>query len=45
MEEDKIVLIKVKTLTREVLKTRGIKGETYDDIINRLLKLEKEQIK
>ena len=39
MEEDKIVLIKVKTSTREALKKRGIKGETYDTIINRLLML------
>lgn len=29
--------IKVKKETRDVLKSIGKKGETYDDIINRLL--------
>ena len=42
MEEDKIVLIKVKTSTREALKEQGIKGETYDTIINRLIKRAEE---
>ena len=37
MGEDKIVLIKVRDSTREALKKRGIKGETYDTIIKRLL--------
>lgn len=37
MEEDKIVLIKVRDSTRERLKKAGIKGETYDTIIKRLL--------
>lgn len=33
MEEDKIVLIKVKWKTREMLKAEGKKGDTYDDVI------------
>ena len=37
MKEDKIVLIKVRESTREVLKRHGIKGETYDTIIQRLM--------
>jgi hypothetical protein len=39
MKEDKIVLIKVAESTREALKREGIKGETYDVIIKRLIKL------
>lgn len=42
MEENKIVLIKVKVATREALKKRGIKGDTYDDIINQLLRVRKK---
>lgn len=42
MGENKIVLIKVKAATREALKKRGIKGDTYDDIINQLLRLGSE---
>ena len=38
MEEDDIVLIKVKRKTRENLKKKGIKGETYDTIINQLMR-------
>jgi|GEM_PF-1535581 len=30
--------ISVKMDTRELLKNHGLKGETYDDIINRLVK-------
>ena len=36
MEEDKIVLIKVKLKTRELLKAIGSKGQTYDDVITQL---------
>jgi len=36
MEEDKIVLIKVKLKTREKLKAIGKKGDTYDDVISLL---------
>ena len=44
MEEDKVVFIKVRESTREQLKKAGIKGETYDTIIKRLLeKGEKEK--
>ena len=34
---DELTTIKVKKETRDVLKSVGKKGETYDDIINRLL--------
>jgi hypothetical protein len=34
--------IQVEEETREKLKNIGKKGESYDDIINRLLKLHKE---
>ena len=37
MEENKVVFIKVREKTREQLKKAGIKGETYDTIIKRLL--------
>ena len=37
MEEDKIVLIKVKLKTRERLKAIGSKGQTYDNVITHLL--------
>ena len=37
MEEDKIVIIKVKAKTREKLKAKGNKGQTYDDVITHLL--------
>jgi len=37
MEEDKIVTIKVTWKIREKLKDRGKKGETYNDIITRML--------
>lgn len=37
MGEDRIVLIKVREATRERLKKAGIKGETYDDIVKRLV--------
>ena len=43
MEEDKIVLIKVRESTREVLKRHGIKGDTYDTIINQLLEAADEK--
>ncbi len=35
--EEGLTSIKVKKETRDVLKSIGKKGETYDDIINRLL--------
>ena len=37
-KDDDIVLIKVKRKTRDVLKGEGIKGDTYEVIIKRLLK-------
>lgn len=36
-EENKIVIIKVTLRTREKLKRLGIKSETYDTIIKRLM--------
>jgi hypothetical protein len=42
-EENKIVFIKLKWGTREKLKTLGIKGETYDTIIQRLIEVEEER--
>jgi len=41
MEENKVVFVKVRAGTREQLKKAGIKGETYDTIIKRLLEKEK----
>lgn len=43
-EEEKIVLIKVTWKTRELLKQRGIKGETYEDIICDLLEATEEEV-
>ena len=43
MEENKVVFIKVREGTRERLKKAGIKGETYDTIIKRLLEKEREK--
>jgi len=37
MSEEKLTTIKIKQQTRDALKSVGKKGETYDDIINRLL--------
>ena len=34
---DELTSIKVRKETRDVLKSVGKKGETYDEIINRLL--------
>lgn len=34
---EELTSIKIKKSTRDVLKSVGKKGETYDDIINRLL--------
>ncbi len=34
---DELTSIKLRKSTRDVLKSVGKKGETYDDIINRLL--------
>ena len=34
---EELTSIKIKKETRDVLKSVGKKGETYDDIINRLL--------
>ena len=36
-EKDKIVMIKVKSKTRERLKEKGKKGQTYDDVIHEML--------
>ena len=44
MKEDRIVLIKVRESTREELKRHGIKGETYDTIINQLIEAAEEQV-
>jgi len=41
MEENKIVLIKVKLKTRDKLKAIGKKGDTYDDVITLLLAMYK----
>ncbi|UCH31373.1 MAG: hypothetical protein JSV05_07710 [Candidatus Bathyarchaeota archaeon] len=35
--QEELTSIKIKKETRDVLKSVGKKGETYDDIINRLL--------
>ena len=37
-DEEELVRIKVKRKTREELKKYGIKGETYEAIIQRLMK-------
>lgn len=37
MEDDKIVVIKVTWKTRERLKSIGKKGDTYEDVISRML--------
>ena len=37
MGEEKLTTIKIKLQTRDALKSVGRKGETYDEIINRLL--------
>ncbi len=34
---NELTSIKIKRETRDVLKSLGKKGETYDDIVNRLL--------
>ena len=36
-DPNKIVFIKLRSVTREALKREGYKGETYDTIINRLM--------
>lgn len=41
MRDDDVVMVKVERSTREALKKRGIKGETYDIIIRRLLEEKK----
>ncbi|MEA1957592.1 MAG: hypothetical protein U9N01_04475 [Euryarchaeota archaeon] len=42
-EKDKIVMIKVKAKTREKLKARGRKGDTYNDVISSMFEeLEQE---
>ena len=38
-EKDKIVVIKVTSKTRERLKARGKKGDTYDDVISKMFGL------
>ena len=35
--QEELTSIKIRKKTRDVLKSIGKKGETYDDIINRLL--------
>ena len=40
--KEEMVVIKVSRETRERLKALGRKGETYDDIIRRLLQLAEE---
>jgi len=37
MEKSELTRIPIKISTREKLKRLGRKGETYDDIINRLM--------
>jgi hypothetical protein len=37
VSEEKLTSIKIKPQTRDTLKSVGKKGETYDEIINRLL--------
>ncbi len=37
MSEEKLTTIKIRQGTRDALKSVGKKGETYDEIINRLL--------
>ena len=36
MSKEKGVAIRIKLGTRNFLKDSGVKGETYDDVINRL---------
>ena len=36
MDEKKIVIIKVTLKTRQKLKRRGSKGDTYDDVITQM---------
>jgi len=43
-EKDKIVFIKVRASTREELKRHGIKGDTYDTIINQLIEVSERGI-
>jgi hypothetical protein len=38
MEDDDVVFIKVRRSTREELKGYGIKGDTYEVIIRRLIR-------
>ncbi|MCX6803348.1 MAG: hypothetical protein NTY48_02125 [Candidatus Diapherotrites archaeon] len=47
MVEDKITTIKLRGSTREKLAEQGKKGESYDEILNKLLDImkEKEQCK
>lgn len=43
-EEKDIVMVKVERETRERLKARGKKGDSYDDVISEMLSvLDKEQ--
>ena len=44
-EKKDITTIQINVATREELKKHGIKGETYDDIITRLLELAKKSSK
>ncbi|MHC1635181.1 MAG: antitoxin VapB family protein [Candidatus Methanospirareceae archaeon] len=46
MKQDDYVIIRVSKEVREELKRRGRKGETYNDVIKRLLeKLKKMEVK
>jgi len=40
-KRENITTIQLNKATRDELKKHGIKGETYDEIIRRLLELEK----
>lgn len=39
MEETEITTLKVQRSTRDYLDSKGKRGETFDDIIRRLLKI------
>ncbi len=41
--KENITTIQIDKATRDELKKQGIKGETYDEIIRRLMKLAKKE--
>ena len=43
MQKENITTIQITKATRDELKRRGIKGETYDTIIRRLLESAKKR--